>query len=888
MPPQPVDPRYYVTENRQLQAALGYARRGLHVYPCRPGDKRPAGQWGAGATTGTLTLVELWLAHPGANILVTCGPASGVTVLDFDVKRGMPGETLAAELLGPGWKNRHCYTTTPSGGYHVWVPHVPEWGNQKHVPGLDCQGEGSYVLAPPSVLVAGQCGEGDVPGPYLLVNPHLPLVEPLDPDAHARVTARLGHRIREVPTQSADLPEGWEVAACPSWDEVLPLLADRVRHYLRTGDPDARPPGDESARPFDTRNGGVMAVATNLLALKGDADRWRLTPAQVLHLLAEVGHIQQYAVEHAGGTGRAPWWLWRYNVVPARDRVRRSGFEGVVEDGPGGGAPVVMAGGSTAQAEEKDSAPRESARADDGGLQPDSTATDDLLQPILAYVARMGPPYDAGVREVCHAVALAGVDELAQARVIDALAEQTDLGRPLLKRQLAGAVRVVVRERRDAAKRAPTGVTASYVYVEQAGALWKLTAPGWVTVAAFRAMWGADASLAALEPDGGVRRCSRATYRPGAQWAPGFDREAARWVLDDDTQQWRLNTWEPSPLVPMTGATDEDVAPWLAHLDDVLKVPAGVEREHLLDWLAFTVAMPGTKVNHMLLLGGGQGAGKDTLLEPVVRAVGRSNALVVGGAEALAGFDSEKLGHSCLMVLQELSTGDLAEARRAYNTLKTYIAAPPDTLMINVKGVKQYEVPNLVSVAAVTNDRRALQIEQDDRRAFMVWCEGRADRFDADQLAAYFDGLWGWYDTGGAEAVVGWLLQRDLSAFKPRARPPGTAWRGQAQEDSLTDVAQVVRDLITEGEGPAADEVVRAVDLLPLVRVRMIGAKHPPTERGIGYALTELGYPSKRVNESRATAREAGRDTRRKATYYLLRNEAYWTTETLRQKMCLQ
>ena len=46
---------------------------------------------------------------------------------------------------------------------------------------------------------------------------------------------------------------------------------------------------------------------------------------------------------------------------------------------------------------------------------------------------------------------------------------------------------------------------------------------------------------------------------------------------------------------------------------------------HIIYFLAHRVQRPEEKINHALVLGGKQGIGKDTLLEPVKRAVGAWN-----------------------------------------------------------------------------------------------------------------------------------------------------------------------------------------------------------------------------------------------------------------------
>jgi hypothetical protein len=58
--------------------------------------------------------------------------------------------------------------------------------------------------------------------------------------------------------------------------------------------------------------------------------------------------------------------------------------------------------------------------------------------------------------------------------------------------------------------------------------------------------------------------------------------------------------------------------PWLDHVRKIYPNDA----KHIISYLAHRVQRPGDKPNHGLLLGGVQGIGKDTMLEPVKHAVG--------------------------------------------------------------------------------------------------------------------------------------------------------------------------------------------------------------------------------------------------------------------------
>ncbi len=63
------------------------------------------------------------------------------------------------------------------------------------------------------------------------------------------------------------------------------------------------------------------------------------------------------------------------------------------------------------------------------------------------------------------------------------------------------------------------------------------------------------------------------------------------------------------------------------------------DADHIIMWLAHRVQRPQEKINHALVLGGAQGIGKDTLLEPVKRAVGPWNFAEVSPQQMLGRFN---------------------------------------------------------------------------------------------------------------------------------------------------------------------------------------------------------------------------------------------------------
>src|SRR3954465_1594103 len=79
----------------------------------------------------------------------------------------------------------------------------------------------------------------------------------------------------------------------------------------------------------------------------------------------------------------------------------------------------------------------------------------------------------------------------------------------------------------------------------------------------------------------------------------------------------------------------EKAAPWINHV----RLIYPDEADHIIDWLAHRVQRPQEKINHALVLGGQQGIGKDTLLEPVKYAIGPWNLHEVSPKQVLGRFN---------------------------------------------------------------------------------------------------------------------------------------------------------------------------------------------------------------------------------------------------------
>jgi hypothetical protein len=181
------------------------------------------------------------------------------------------------------------------------------------------------------------------------------------------------------------------------------------------------------------------------------------------------------------------------------------------------------------------------------------------------------------------------------------------------------------------------------------------------------------------------------------------------------------------------------------------------------------VQRPQDKINHALVLGGPQGVGKDTMLEPVKYVVGPWNFEEVSPQQLLGRFN----GFVKSVVLRISEARDLGDVNRFsfYDHMKAYTAAPPDVLRCDEKNLREHSVFNCCGVVITTNYKTdGIFLPADDRRHYVAWTDLKKEDFDV----AYWNTLWNWYANGGIGHVAAYLATLDISDFNPKAPPPKT------------------------------------------------------------------------------------------------------------------
>jgi len=197
-----------------LKAALGYAERGIPVFPCHhpannwqlgrwsslacscqqlgclhPGEHPLSQRWLEEATTDAARIERWWLRRPEANI----GLATGVMfdVLDVAGMAGQP-DTFPQSITPAGpvartGSGRWHYFVGPTGFGDVAMPSQNRAGLRSH---LHWHGHGGYVLASPSRHPAGGATRWirgiDLPLPEVTAFLHALLAPPTQRTVRAR------------------------------------------------------------------------------------------------------------------------------------------------------------------------------------------------------------------------------------------------------------------------------------------------------------------------------------------------------------------------------------------------------------------------------------------------------------------------------------------------------------------------------------------------------------------------------------------------------------------------------------------------------------------------------------------------------------------------------
>lgn len=245
-------------------------------------------------------------------------------------------------------------------------------------------------------------------------------------------------------------------------------------------------------------------------------------------------------------------------------------------------------------------------------------------------------------------------------------------------------------------------------------------------------------------------------------------------------------------IPPIHSPTKKGVKPtkWIDHVKKLYADP--LEYNHFFDFCAHMLQKPHEKINHGIVMAGAQGIGKDTVLLPVRGGVGEWNASEIGPDAITSQYNG--FLKSVLLVINEVRPHDEDhKASNFYNLLKPLLASPPEMLPMTLKYANTVHIRNLCAVMLTTNDPLSMYIPPEDRRLFVMTSALKDPKTNPVFKKNYFDDLHDYLAKGGTEAVIEWLYERDISAFKAAAPPPMTRGK-QAISESTHQVRRTPVD----------------------------------------------------------------------------------------------
>ncbi|WAR46953.1 primase-helicase family protein [Methylomonas rapida] len=235
--------------------------------------------------------------------------------------------------------------------------------------------------------------------------------------------------------------------------------------------------------------------------------------------------------------------------------------------------------------------------------------------------------------------------------------------------------------------------------------------------------------------------------------------------LPGENEPGYLNLWQGWGCAPGEG----QCGLYLAFVHEVICSGDDDLYDYILNWCAHLVQRPQELPETALVFRGREGIGKNTFIEPLARIVGQEHYLMLSSLNQVTGRFSGHLANALLIFCNESVWGG---DKSAQGVLKSMITDPVQP--IEYKGRDLSMVRSFRRCIFATNEQWAVPRGADDRRYVIT---DVSDERKGDW--AYFQALnKEMREEGGTEALMAYLLGRDISAWHPRQIPDNIIKRG--------------------------------------------------------------------------------------------------------------
>lgn len=310
------------------------------------------------------------------------------------------------------------------------------------------------------------------------------------------------------------------------------------------------------------------------------------------------------------------------------------------------------------------------------------------------------------------------------------------------------------------------------------------------------------------------------TYQPGSD----------KFCRDERGNQ-AYNTWQGWGCEPIKG----DTSPWHKLIKYLFQGAEKGAVEWFLDWCAYPLQYPGTKLFSAVVVHGiHEGTGKSLIGYTLGKIYG-DNFIEIRQEDLHNGRND--WAENKQFILGDEVTG--SDKRQDADTLKKLITQK--NMRIDIKYVPAYSLPDRINYYFTSNQPDSFFMSDKDRRYFIheVVVPPMPEDFYVEYML--------WMDGKGPSYLFHELMQRDLSNFNPAAPAFMTKAKQRMVADTRSDLASWVRQLM------AAPETILMVgrvkierDLVTnkdLLRLYDVDGSKKVTANGLGRELRRAGVP---------------------------------------------
>ena len=365
-----------------------------------------------------------------------------------------------------------------------------------------------------------------------------------------------------------------------------------------------------------------------------------------------------------------------------------------------------------------------------------------------------------------------------------------------------------------------------------------------------------------IKPGGAI---SHVKVSGAAAWIKWPLRRAVRKItyapgLPKFTEDGCYNEWKGWGCEPKRG----DVKPWTELLKFLFEDAEPGFLDWFLDWCAYPLQHPGTKLfSAVIVHGRTTGTGK-SLVGYTLGSIYGENFNKVTNRQLKSNFNTWAANRQFVLGDEISGTDKRAES----DELKAVITQ--EEISINTKNIPEYTIPDCINYYFTSNHADAFYIEDKDRRYAIH--EVMQDEPLPDQFYVEYNT---WRRNGGPGYLFYNLLNRDISNFNPAAPAFKTAARARMVVHGRSDLGSWVADLrdnpdahLIFGKMKHQRDIFTAKDILALYQQNH-DAAGKVTINGMARALAAAGFVQ--ANKGMPITTPAGQ-----GRYYIIRNTDKW------------